>query len=181
VNKQDEIWLITLIGIALVALVFIHVISRSGGSAADARQLQTRAYAIRRWWFVALLALGVGVTYASLRPFPVPDQHAQHADAQVVDVVGHQWFWQLSRYQVAAGIPVEFRVTSADVNHGFAIYGPDDRIVTQTQAMPGFTNRLVYTFTKPGFYRVLCLEYCGLAHHGMANQFEVVAARGAKP
>ncbi|MGH8267568.1 MAG: cytochrome oxidase [Steroidobacteraceae bacterium] len=179
-NRQDEVWLITLIGIALVALVFIYVISRSGGSA-DAKQVQTRAYAIRRWWFVALLVFGAGVTYASLLPFPLPNQQAELAGAQIVDVVGHQWFWQLSRYQVTAGTPVEFHVTSADVNHGFALYGPDDRIVAQTQAMPGFTNRLIYTFTKPGFYRVLCLEYCGLAHHGMANQIEVVAATGSKP
>ena len=179
-NKQDEVWLITLIGIALVALVFAYVISRSGGRA-DAKQVQVRAYSIRRWWFLALLVFGIGVTYASLRPFPVPDQRAQLRGAQIVDVVGHQWFWQLSRYQVTAGTPVEFHVTSADVNHGFALYGPDDRIVAQTQAMPGFTNRLIYTFRKPGFYRVLCLEYCGLAHHGMASQFEVVAAMGGKP
>ena len=54
-----------------------------------------------------------------------------------------------------------------DVNHGFAIYAADGRIVTQTQAMPGFVNRLVYRLLEPGRYRVLCLEYCGLAHHGM--------------
>jgi cytochrome c oxidase subunit II len=179
-NRQDEVWLITLIGIALVALVFIYVIGNSRVSA-DAKQVQTRAYAIRRWWFVALLVLGVGVTYASLRPFPVPDQQARLPGAQIVDVVGHQWTWQLSRRQLAAGIPVEFHVTSADVNHGFAIYGPDDRILAQTQAMPGFTNRLVYTFRQPGIYRVLCLEYCGLAHHVMADKFEVVAATGGKP
>jgi cytochrome c oxidase subunit 2 len=179
-NRQDEVWLITLIGIGLVALVFIYVIGRSGGSA-DPKQVQIRAYAIRRWWFVALLILGIGVTYASLRPFPVPDQQAQLPGAQIVDVVGRQWTWQLSRNQVAAGIPVEFHVTSSDVNHGFAIYGPDDRILAQTQAMPGFTNRLVYTFRQPGIYRVLCLEYCGLAHHVMADQLEVAAATGGKP
>jgi cytochrome c oxidase subunit II len=180
VNLQDRIWLITLVGIGLVALVFICVIMRSG-TPADAKAVQNRAYTIRRWWFVALLVFGIGVTYASLRPFPLPDQQAQLPGAQIVDVVGHQWFWQLSRLQVTAGTPVEFHVTSADVNHGFAIYGPDDRIVAQTQAMPGFTNRLVYTFRQPGLYRVLCLEYCGLAHHGMASQLEVIAATGGKP
>ncbi|MBS0366524.1 MAG: cytochrome oxidase [Proteobacteria bacterium] len=180
-TPQDRIWLITLLGIALVALVFIYVIARSGGVPAAAGEVQTRAYAIRRWWFIALLVLGVGVTWATLRPFPVADQRQLLPGAQIVDVVAHQWFWELSRTQVNAGQPVEFRVTSADVNHGFAIYGPDDRIVVQTQAMPAFTNRLVHTFRRPGFYRVLCLEYCGLAHHGMANQFEVVATTGAKP
>ena len=90
--------------------------------------------------------------------------------------------WEISPNQAKAGTPVEFNVTSEDVNHGFALYAPDDRIVTQTQAMPGFTNRLRHTFTKPGTYRILCLEYCGLAHHNMVSEFEVVAAdKGSQP
>lgn len=178
--RQDVVWLITLIGIGLVTLVFVYVINGAGGTA-DSTQVQTRAYAIRRWWLLALVVFGIGVTYASLRPFPIPDQQTQSQDAQIVDVVGHQWFWELSRHQVNAGTPVEFHVTSADVNHGFAIYGLNDRIVTQTQAMPGFTNRLVYTFTQPGKYRVLCLEYCGVAHHVMAIDFEVVPATREMP
>jgi heme/copper-type cytochrome/quinol oxidase subunit 2 len=28
---------------------------------------------------------------------------------------------------------------------------------------------------------VLCLEYCGLAHHGMNSEFEVTAAKGGQP
>lgn len=177
---QDEVWLISLLGMGLVALVFIYVISQAS-KVADATQVQKKAYAIRRWWLIALAVLGIGVTYASLKPFPIADQHEQLQSAQIVDVVGHQWFWDLSRHQVNAGTAVEFHVTSADVNHGFAIYGPNDRILAQTQAMPGFTNRLVYTFVQPGKYRVLCLEYCGLAHHVMANEFEVVAAKGDRP
>jgi cytochrome c oxidase subunit II len=180
VVTQDEVWLISLIGMGLVAAAFIFVISRAG-KAADATRAQKKAYAIRRWWFIALVVFGIGVTYASLKPFPIADQHEQSQTAQIIDVVGHQWFWDLSQHQLNAGTAVEFHVTSADVNHGFAIYGPNDRIVAQTQAMPGFTNRLVYTFTQPGKYRVLCLEYCGLAHHVMSSEFEVVAAKAQRP
>jgi cytochrome c oxidase subunit 2 len=177
---QNEVWLVTLAGIGVVALAFIYVIAKSG-SPGDAAQVQKSAYAIRRWWFLVLVLLGVGVTWASLKQFPIPDQHAQSNATQVVDAVGRQWTWELSRSSVSAGVPVEFRVTSADVNHGFAIYGPDGRIVTQTQAMPGFVNRLVHTFVQPGQYRLLCLEYCGLAHHGMKGEFEVTAAKGGQP
>jgi hypothetical protein len=49
------------------------------------------------------------------------------------------------------------------------------RIVAQTQAMPGYTNVLRYTFTEPGVYRVLCLEYCEIAHHRMKAQITVTA------
>jgi cytochrome c oxidase subunit 2 len=176
---QSEVWWTTLAGIGLVALAFVYVIAKSG-KPADPAQVQKTASAIRPWWFLALVVLGIGVAWASLSPFPIPDQQGQ-AEAQVVNAVARQWSWELSRKAFTAGVPVEFRVTSADVNHGFAIYDPGGRIVTQTQAMPGFTNRLVHTFAQPGKYRVLCLEYCGVAHHGMLAEFEVSAASGSRP
>ena len=45
--------------------------------------------------------------------------------------------------------------------------------------MPGYTNVLRRTFAQPGKYRVLCLEYCGLVHHNMIAEIDVVEARGA--
>jgi cytochrome c oxidase subunit 2 len=175
---QSEVWWWTLVGIGLVAVAFAYAIAHSRAVADDEDAVQRQAYRVRRWWFVGLVLLGVGVTVASLRPFPLVDQAIASGAPQVVKAVGHQWQWDLSQTRLTAGIPVEFDVTSGDVNHGFAIYGPDQRIVTQTQAMPGFTNRLLYTFDVPGKYQVLCLEYCGVAHHGMVTEFEVVPAAG---
>ncbi|HEY8011582.1 MAG TPA: cytochrome oxidase [Rudaea sp.] len=180
-NMQDEVWIITLIGVGLVALAFVWVIVQSARPPGP-QQVHEKAHALRRWWFLALVVLGIGIACATLRPFPIADQQTNAQSAQIVDAIGRQWSWQLSRTRVDAGIPVEFDVSSGDVNHGFAIYGPDNRILAQTQAMPGFTNRLLYTFTQPGKYRVLCLEYCGLAHHNMVAEFEVVAAAtGVQP
>jgi cytochrome c oxidase subunit II len=48
-------------------------------------------------------------------------------------------------------------------------------IVAQVQAMPGYTNVLRYTFNEPGVFRVLCLEYCGAAHHEMNADINVAA------
>ena len=178
---QDAVWMLTLAGVGMVALTFIYVVAGSGEKA-NSEQVTHKAYAIRRWWFAALVLLGVGVAYASLDPFPIGDQGAQSQTAQIVNANGRQWSWELSQSRVKAGTPVQFNVTSLDVNHGFAIYGPNDRIVTQVQAMPGFTNRLLYTFKDLGKYRVMCLEYCGMAHHAMVAEFEVVAAdKGGQP
>jgi len=44
-----------------------------------------------------------------------------------------------------------------------------------SEPMPGYINKLRYTFTTPGTYRVLCLEYCGVAHHEMAADITVAA------
>jgi len=171
---QDKIWFTTLAGMAVVALGFLYVISQAGKPAADPGAVQARSYALRRWLFLALIVLGVVVTGATLRPFPIAPQHGPPAASQVVEVTGQQWAWQMSPDSIHAGTPVAFAVTSTDVNHGFGIYDASDRLLTQVQAMPGVTNRLVYTFEHPGTYRILCLEYCGLAHHGMILQFDVL-------
>ena len=173
-NMQDEVWIITLIGMGLVALAFVWVIAQSVRTAAP-EDGQKTANAVQRWWFLLLVVAGVGIAYATLEPYPIANQRVE-SQAQIVNAIGRQWSWQISPSRVRVGIPVEFDVTSADVNHGFAVYAPDGRIVTQTQAMPGYTNRLLYTFTEPGKYRVMCLEYCGLAHHNMVAEFEVVAS-----
>ena len=78
-------------------------------------------------------------------------------------------YWDLDQSEVVAGEPVEFRVTSADVNHGFGVYDATGVLVAQTQAMPGYVNRLTHVFETPGTYQVLCLEYCGLVHHNMTT------------
>ncbi|NUM88007.1 MAG: hypothetical protein HUU37_02275, partial [Bdellovibrionales bacterium] len=74
---------------------------------------------------------------------------------------------QIVDLEISRGSLVEFRVTSLDATHGFAIYNPKGAIFAQTQAMPGYTNRLRVRFDEPGKYPVLCLEYCGAAHHMM--------------
>lgn len=178
---QDEIWTITLVGLALVTAVFLYVVAQAGKPALDAMRAQKSAYALRGWLFLALIGLGIGVTYATLAEFPIPRQDGPPLAPQVVKAVAHQWSWELSASRLRAGVPVEFQVSTADVNHGFAVYDDDGRLLAQTQAMPGFTNRLVHTFA-PGKYRILCLEYCGLAHHAMIATFEVVAnTNGDRP
>ena len=83
--------------------------------------------------------------------------------------------FEIDRNSVRVGELVEFHVTAQDVNHGFAIYKEKTRMVTQTQAMPGYVNRLQVRFTEPGDYELLCLEYCGVAHHDMRAVIHVRA------
>jgi cytochrome c oxidase subunit 2 len=114
---------------------------------------------------------------ASLTKLPYPTN--SQADAIVVQATGHQWAWELSPATVPTGRMVEIRVTGADVNHGFGLYDADNRLLAQTQAMPGYTNILNYTFAQAGTYRVLCLEYCGLGHHTMISPLTVTDNRSA--
>lgn len=179
-TRQDTVWAIALAGMGLVALGFVHVIIQAGKPADEAatRKSTHTAHVLRTWLFAILVVIFFVGSWATLHRFPIPPQHTPLDATQVVDAVGGQWFWTLSESRLRAGTLVEFRVTSRDVNHGFAIYGPDGRIVTQTQAMPGYTNTMLYTFTQPGTYTVQCLEYCGLGHVPMRTTFQVLAPEG---
>lgn len=166
---QSTVLVISLVLIGLVAVVFAAcVLASTSHGEQDKYAIEKRR--VQLMW--AFAAIGFVVTYVSLRPWPHEAEAA--AGALTVKIVGSQWSWEISEKEVPAATPVVFSVESHDVNHGIGIYDPGGTLVFQTQAMPGVTNRVKYTFTEPGTYRVLCMEYCGLAHHGMTDAFTVV-------
>lgn len=165
-------WLSVALMLALT-IVFWAVL-RTASERPETADTTSSPYRFRKPGFWILVGVGVVVTLASLRYVPY-GAAAGATEPQIVNVIGHQWSWELSRDEVVAGRPVEFRVTSADVNHGFGIYDQNLRLVAQTQAMPSYVNRIVHTFERPGTYRILCLEYCGLLHHDMPAKVRVVA------
>ncbi|HJW56974.1 MAG TPA: hypothetical protein VJ577_17035 [Burkholderiaceae bacterium] len=172
---QQIVWKVSLALMILVAFGFIFVVINSGKRVEDYGLVQKSGYSIRtKLFWVLVLVLGPAMIY-NLMDLPYSASHAStmSSGVQIVEAKGYQWRWELSRDHVAVNQPVEFRVSSADVNHGFAIYDPGMHIVAQTQAMPGYTNKLHYTFDKKGTYKILCLEYCGIAHHNMMTEIKV--------
>lgn len=170
---QHLAWIVSLLLIAVIAGVFIHVVRQSQ----FADDEHTTAAAASKWrgrvfWTLGLLFVPIIAYSLTGLPYRVAD--AAQAPI-VVEAKGYQWRWELSRNVVPVGQPIEFHVTADDVNHGFSLYDADLKLKAQTQAMPGVTNVLRYTFTAPGTYKVLCLEYCGLAHHNMTAEIQVVA------
>lgn len=95
-----------------------------------------------------------------------------------VNISGGQWYWEIDRTEVPVGAPVVFNVQTRDVSHGVGVMDARGRILGQAQAMPGYVNRFEVTFDQPGTYRVVCLEYCGIAHHEMINELTVTSAGG---
>lgn len=168
---QSTAWYTSLVLILLLSAIFIFVLRRSRDSG-DAAEVARRAYAPRSKLFALALAAGVIITFVTLLPWPHQLQAGAGID-RVVEATARQWSWSLSEDRAQVGERIEFKVSSEDVNHGFALYDPDMQLVTQIQAMPGYINRLQHTFEKPGEYRILCLEYCGLAHHAMTASFTV--------
>lgn len=166
---QGTILFVSLLLIGLVAVVFAASVLASTSHGEPNKQAVEKN---RVQLMVALAVIGFVVTYVSLRPWPHEAEASE--GVVIVDVTASQWSWELSRKEIPAATPVLFNVQSHDVNHGVGIYDPQGVLLFQTQAMPGVVNRVKYTFREPGAYRVLCMEYCGLAHHGMTDEFKVI-------
>jgi cytochrome c oxidase subunit II len=173
---QDIAWASSLIGMTAIAVAFLWVAARASGPAADAATIGRTAYRWRTRLFWVVMIVGIALAFATLWQWPIAGYASPAAKPDaVIRAVGHQWRWQLDRDSVRVGELVEFQVSAEDVNHGFAIYRDKHTVVAQTQSMPGYVNKLRVRFTEPGDYEVLCLEYCGLAHHGMRAVIKVRA------
>ena len=93
--------------------------------------------------------------------------------AENVRVVGHMWWWEVHypdhRIEIAneihlpVGKPVRIELESADVIHSLwvpSLQGKMDMI-------PGLTNVLWLQADRPGQYRGVCAEFCGVQHAKM--------------
>lgn len=165
---QTTILIVTLLVMMGVLALILQAVLATDGPEPSENAPKTRSKVI---W--AMVVLGLLVSVASLREWP----HAQAGtDALVVNIESGQWWWDTDTTEIPAGQQVEFRVTSEDVNHGLGIYNSDMKLLIQVQAMPNYTNKVVYTFEEPGTYQILCMEFCGVAHHDMTFEFDVVEA-----
>jgi cytochrome c oxidase subunit 2 len=173
---QNFAWTLSLVLMAIVAAIFLWVVAGASRPGGEAGAIARSGFRWRDRLFWLVIVAGVAISFATLWEWPIAGHAATVTKPDVViRGVGHQWRWELDRDTVGVGQLVEFELTSTDVNHGFAIYKEKTRMVAQAQAMPGYVNKLQVRFTEPGDYEVLCLEYCGLAHHGMRAVIKVRA------
>ena len=93
--------------------------------------------------------------------------------AMTVDVIGHQWWWEV-RYPGTAAvtaneihIPMRTRIdivaTTADVIHDFWV----PQLARKVDMIPGRTNSILMYASASGVYRGQCAEFCGLQHANM--------------
>jgi len=88
-----------------------------------------------------------------------------------VRLIAQQYDFVPRCVQVPVGTPVKFRLTSADVVHGFLL--PDTNV--NTMIVPGFVAEVRTRFANEGEYTMPCHEFCGLGHHAMWAQVRVVS------
>ena len=78
--------------------------------------------------------------------------------------------WNPDVIQAEAGKPLNIKITSDDVVHGFAVGQMDMQSV---DILPGKVTDITLNFDKPGIYTFLCTRWCGLNHWRMRGTIEV--------
>ncbi|GMV03407.1 MAG: hypothetical protein AMXMBFR52_30620 [Burkholderiales bacterium] len=187
--SQARVWHVFLLISAVIVVVFAGVAL----STTRPREVSVaRAYGLRKVLFLSAMVAAIGVLATTLprTPYAADVSAAAAGVDRIIYVAARQFefIWsdepivraedvgrvpRLHQVAIAPGATVEFRVTSLDVTHGFGLYGPQRQIVAQTQAMPGYVNRLRVRLDAPGEYPVLCLEYCAAGHHRMRSSLTV--------
>lgn len=182
---QEQVFYFFIVLAAFITAVFVAV----AWSARQSREVQAgTAYKLRRLLFIGLSLVFLVLLAVTLPRMPYSADISQ--PDRIVHVVGKQFAFALSESPIStdkaweegtysapvelpAGASAEFRVTSFDVNHSFGLYTPDHRLIAQTQAMPGYVNRVRLRLEQRGRYTVLCLEMCGMDHHKMRAVLDV--------
>lgn len=117
---------------------------------------------------LAAIAIPTVSTLFELRAAPEPEDNALH-----IDVIGHQWWWEISypdygfttanEFHIPIDRPVYLTMTSADVIHSFWV----PRLAGKRDLVPGRTSHLTLQADEPDMYLGQCAEFCGLAHADM--------------
>jgi cytochrome c oxidase subunit 2 len=115
--------------------------------------------------------------------------------AQLLRVVGHQWWWEFeypglgvitaNELHVPVGTPLQISLNSTDVIHSFWV----PQFGMMRDAVPGKTNQMSLLVERAGAYDGACTQYCGLQHAWMRmrvfaeakDQFDAWAAQQAAP
>lgn len=114
-----------------------------------------------------------GLTVATIRTSDRVAGAGSSADLLVIELIGHQFWWE-ARYpesgavtaneiHVPAGRPVRLRLTTNDVIHSVWI----PRLHGKLDMTPGRATELVLHPEEPGVYRGFCAEFCGNQHAHM--------------
>ncbi|HWC10752.1 MAG TPA: cytochrome c oxidase subunit II, partial [Acidimicrobiales bacterium] len=174
-SMADLWWLMLGLGVA-VFVVFAVVLAvglfrRRPPEAAEPGSVQQNRF---RGWMVGggvavpliVIAVVFAATVHAMRDIPT----AAPAGALVIEVVGHQWWWEVrypeerittaNEVHIPVGRSVALRLTSADVIHSFWV----PELGGKMDMLPDKTNTLVLEADEPGEHVSRCAEFCGLQH-----------------
>jgi cytochrome c oxidase subunit 2 len=155
VARTERHWLIIMSAVLLIMLVVV-VLTSAVGALHPASNVEV----------IQPLTLHLGGEFAESNLGTA----IEPGGAATVRIIAEQYDFVPSCVEVPINTPVRFRLTSADVVHGFLL--PETNI--NTMVVPGFVAEVRTQFTHRGEYTMPCHEFCGLGHHGMWTRVIVV-------
>jgi cytochrome c oxidase subunit 2 len=87
-----------------------------------------------------------------------------------VRAIGQQYSFTPPCILVPTDTPITFRLTSADVVHGFLITGTAINLML----VPGYVSSIPARFSTPAERHMPCHEFCGLGHEGMWGSIKII-------
>lgn len=128
---------------------------------------------------VLLLLIIFIATLKTSQPFAKEFYHQPAS----IEVIGKRWWWAVNyldqegktlfqtanEIYIPVGVPVRIRLVSDNVIHSFWV----PKLAGKVDMIPGRTNHITLQADRPGTFRGICAEYCGIQHALMA--FLVIA------
>lgn len=173
-SMADLWWL--MLGLGVAVLLVFAVLLGVGLFRQPAQKVVDGDARVGRWIVgggvvmpLIVLVVVFGATVAAMRAMPT----SAPADALVIEVVGHQWWYEVSypgedvravdELHLPVGRPVALHLTSSDVIHSFWVPALGGKM----DMLPDGTNILVLQADEPGEHVARCAEFCGLKHTDM--------------
>lgn len=120
---------------------------------------------------VVLFGYNLGVMRAN--SLVIERQAGEVEDALIIDVIGHQWWWEViypeqgfetaNEIYIPVGQPVILRMVTEDVIH--SLWVPE--LAGKLDLLPNQVNELEIVANRAGEYWGECAEYCGTQHAKM--------------
>ena len=163
-GKQEKLWVAIAFAWCMVLFAmmpFWHI--RGGQNPSGIRTRVTpEAYLARVFTFVEDYKVGEENGIPLVAPPPGSD----------VYLLGQMWRWYPA-LELEEGASYTLHLSSLDVNHGFSLYPANINF----QVVPGYDYGLSIKPNRPGEYRIVCNEFCGVSHHNMLGRIVVRPAK----
>lgn len=122
---------------------------------------------IARTVVVLLIIIAVGIPFVGRWKTNRSQQNTIEIHARTFE----NGSWSVDTIQVKVGEPVNIRLTSDDVVHGFAVGGYS---MNPLELIPGENVEATLIFDKPGMYTFFCNRWCSPDHTRMRGVVEVL-------
>lgn len=184
------IWSVVILVVVWVLLAYVLIRFRERPDSPRPKQIHGHL-GMEIAWTIGPALIVVAIAIPTIQAV-FATQRGDPENAMVVDVVGHQFWWEFrypdlgittaNELHLPVGRPISLRLHSADVIHSFwvpQLGGKRDvnPLVRKPEGEDPKHNWIHFTADEPGTYMGQCAEFCGESHSLMGMRV-VVESQG---